>query len=293
MRKLTAIVTRERDGAMVKGILRNELQISYTLMKRLKWCDGAILLNGESVHVNAVVHAGDEVSVILHEKHLPPLSKSTLHLDVVYEDEDLLVINKPAGVAMHPKRTGDAVPDLAQAVSAHLGEGYGVHFVNRLDKGTSGLLIAAKSGYIHNCLRRALHTNALLREYRAVVEGELEQEKGSIDLPIARAENSIVRRTVRADGLPCHTEYEVLAKHGAYSLVRLLPSTGRTHQLRVHMAAIGHPLVGDWLYGKEEAELIARPALHSYALHLKHPVSGEDLDFIAPIPQDMERLMEN
>ena len=292
MRKLTYIVTREREGAMVKGVLRGELHLSYTLMKRLKWCTGAILLNGAPARVNAVVHEGDEVSVFLHEKHPASLPEEPLPLDVVYEDEDLLVINKPAGVAMHPKCTANAASDLASAVAAHLGEGYGVHFVNRLDKGTSGLLIAAKSGYVHNLLRRALHTDALRREYRAVVVGTLAQKCGEIDLPIGRAENSIVRRTVCEDGLPSHTSYEVLAENGTYSLLRLIAHTGRTHQLRVHMAAIGHPLAGDWLYGKEEAELIARPALHSFAIHFNHPVNGEELGFNVPMPKDMEKLMK-
>ena len=166
------------------------------------------------------------------------------------------------------------------------------HFVSRLDKGTSGLLIAAKSGYVHDRLRRALHSSDLQREYRAVAVGRVEPPYGVIDAPIGRAEGSIIRRCVRADGLPSLTEYETLQVNDRFTLLRLRPQTGRTHQLRVHMAYLGHPLAGDWLYGTEDKTLIARPALHSYELWFTQPVTGQELHFTAPIPQDMQRLME-
>ncbi len=239
------------------------------------------------------MHTGDAVAVVLDE---PPAAQRYepcgLPLDVVYEDDDLLVVNKPAGVAMHPRRGAPGAPDVASALVSRLGEGGAVHFVSRLDKGTSGLFIAAKTGYIHDRLRVALHTDALRREYRAVAVGRVEPGRGVIELPIGRADGSIVRRCVRADGLPSRTEYEVLAQDERFSLLRLLPCTGRTHQLRVHMSALGFPLAGDWLYGTEDKALIGRPALHSYELRFTQPVTGEALCFTAPLPEDMARLVD-
>lgn len=294
MRILTHTVLPEEEGRMVKGILRGSLQLSYTLLKSLKWRENAILLNGQSVHVNAIVHAGDVVSVALSER----TPREDLYCEniaapnIVYEDEDLLVLNKPAGIAMHPKADDAAAPSLAVMLTGYLGEGSVPHFVSRLDKGTSGLLIAAKSGYVHDRLRRALHSSELRREYRAVAVGQVTPPCGVIDAPISRADGSIIRRCVREDGLVSRTEYEVLQTTERFTLLRLRPETGRTHQLRVHMAYLGHPLAGDWLYGTEDKNLIARPALHSYELWFTQPITGQELHFTAPIPQDMQRLLE-
>ena len=294
MRILTHTVLPEEEGRMVKGILRGSLQLSYTLLKSLKWRENAILLNGQSVHVNAIVHAGDVVSVALSERtpREDLYCENTAAPNIVYEDEDLLVLNKPAGVAMHPKADDAAAPSLAAMLTGYLGEGSVPHFVSRLDKGTSGLLIAAKSGYVHDRLRRALHSSELRREYRAVAVGQVTTPRGVIDAPIGRADGSIIRRCVREDGLVSRTEYEVLQTTERFTLLRLRPETGRTHQLRVHMAYLGHPLAGDWLYGTEDKNLIARPALHSYELWFTQPITGQELHFTAPIPQDMQRLLE-
>ena len=294
MRILTHTVSPEEEGRMVKGILRGSLQLSYTLLKSLKWRENAILLNGQSVHVNAIVHAGDVVSVALSERtpREDLYCENTAAPDIVYEDEDLLVLNKPAGVAMHPKADDAAAPSLAAMLTGYLGEGSVPHFVSRLDKGTSGLLIAAKSGYVHDRLRRALHSSELRREYRAIAVGQVTPPCGVIDAPIGRADGSIIRRCVREDGLVSRTEYEVLQTTERFTLLRLRPETGRTHQLRVHMAYLGHPLAGDWLYGTEDKILIARPALHSYELWLTQPITGQELHFTVPIPQDMQRLLE-
>lgn len=294
MRILTHTVLPEEEGRMVKGILRGSLQLSYTLLKSLKWRENAILLNGQSVHVNAIVHAGDVVSVALSERtpREDLYCENTAAPNIVYEDEDLLVLNKTAGVAMHPKADDAAAPSLAVMLTGYLGEGSVPHFVSRLDKGTSGLLIAAKSGYVHDRLRRALHSSELRREYRAVAVGQVTPPRGVIDAPISRADGSIIRRCVREDGLVSRTEYEVLQTTERFTLLRLRPETGRTHQLRVHMAYLGHPLAGDWLYGTEDKNLIARPALHSYELWFTQPVTGQEMHFTAPIPQDMQRLLE-
>ena len=294
MRILTHTVLPEEEGRMVKGILRGSLQLSYTLLKSLKWRENAILLNGQSVHVNAIVHAGDVVSVALSERtpREDLYCENTAAPNIVYDDEDLLVLNKPAGVAMHPKADDAAAPSLAVMLTGYLGEGSVPHFVSRLDKGTSGLLIAAKSGYVHDRLRRALHSSELRREYRAVAVGQVTPPRGVIDAPISRADGSIIRRCVREDGLVSRTEYEVLPTTERFTLLRLRPETGRTHQLRVHMAYLGHPLAGDWLYGTEDKNLIARPALHSYELWFTQPVTGQEMHFTAPIPQDMQRLLK-
>lgn len=294
MRILTHTVLPEEEGRMVKGILRGSLQLSYTLLKSLKWRENAILLNGQSVHVNAIVHAGDVVSVALSERtpREDLYCENTAAPNIVYEDEDLLVLNKPAGVAMHPKADDAAAPSLAVMLTGYLGEGSVPHFVSRLDKGTSGLLIAAKSGYVHDRLRRALHSSELRREYRAVAVGQVTPPCGVIAAPIGRADGSIIRRCVREDGLVSRTEYEVLQTTERFTLLRLRPETGRTHQLRVHMAYLGHPLAGDWLYGTEDKNLIARPALHSYELWFTQPVTGQEMHFTASIPQDMQRLLE-
>lgn len=293
MRTLTCVVSADRDSQPLRNVLRGDLHLSCTLLKSLKWRERAILLNGSSARVNAVVRAGDVVTVALCERRAAPeLSPCELPLAVVYEDDDLLVINKPANVAMHPRRAEPDSPDIASALAAYLGNGSAAHFVSRLDKGTSGLFIAAKNGYIHDRLRVALHTDGLSREYRAVAVGRVTPERGVIDLPIGRADGSIVKREVRADGLPSRTRYEVLAQNDGFSYLRLAPQTGRTHQLRVHMAALGYPLAGDWLYGTEDRTLISRPALHSYELRFTQPVTGELLHFTAHLPEDMARLVE-
>ena len=293
MRILTYTVPPEENGRMVKGILRGDLHLSYTLLKSLKWRENAILLNGQSVHVNAIVHTGDVVSVALSERapREDLYCEHTARPNIVYEDDDLLVLNKPAGVAMHPKTDDASAPSLAAMLTGYLGEGSVPHFVSRLDKGTSGLLIAAKSGYVHDRLRRALHSDNLRREYRAVAVGRVTPDHGIIDAPIGRADGSIIRRCVRADGLPSLTEYETLQTSERFTLLRLRPQTGRTHQLRVHMAYLGYPLAGDWLYGTEDKNLIARPALHSYELWFTQPITGQEFHFTATIPQDMQRLL--
>lgn len=293
MRILTYTVPPEENSRMVKGILRGDLHLSYTLLKSLKWRENAILLNGQSVHVNAIVHTGDVVSVALSERapREDLYCEHTARPNIVYEDDDLLVLNKPAGVAMHPKTDDASAPSLAAMLTGYLGEGSVPHFVSRLDKGTSGLLIAAKSGYVHDRLRRALHSDNLRREYRAVAVGAVTPDHGVIDAPIGRADGSIIRRCVRADGLPSLTEYETLQTNERFTLLRLRLQTGRTHQLRVHMAYLGYPLAGDWLYGTEDKNLIARPALHSYELWFTQPITGQEFHFTATIPQDMQRLL--
>lgn len=202
MRTLQCTVPAAFDGRPLKHLLRGELGISSTLLKTLKWREGAILLNGAGVHVNAVVRTGDTVTVVLSER--APRETDVAPLDIplaiVCEDEDLLVLSKPAGLAMHPMSTDLAAPNLAGALVAYLGEGTVPHFVSRLDKGTSGLLIAAKSGYVHELLRRALHSEELRREYRASPSAASRRRAASSTLPSpaprARSSSAASRPTV-------------------------------------------------------------------------------------------------
>ena len=283
----------EDAGLTVRRILRQRLRFSAHAVSRLTRAEGGILVNGEPARTTRVLAPGDTVSAqsgdVRRQREAPV--PGPWPLPVVWEDEHLLIVNKLAGMTAHVSNFLPDTPTVAGALAYTRGTDFIFHAVNRLDKGTTGLMAVAKSGYVHDLLRRALHTDGFLREYRAVCIGVPRPESGVIDLPIGRDERSAVRRCVRPDGQPAVSRYEVLKTDGTRSLLRLLPQTGRTHQLRVHMAAIGCPLAGDWLYGQEDPELISRPALHSARMALRHPVTGEALEFTAPLPEDMARLL--
>ena len=293
MRVLTYTVTEQDTGRHLRYVLRAKLRLSYTLMKSLKWRQGTILLNGQPCTVAATVRAGDVVTVNVTDeeplsRHITPVN---FPLDILFEDDDLLIINKPAGIAVHSAALTAETVTVAGAVAHYLGGG-AFHPVNRLDKGVSGIMVIAKNGHAHDLGMKLLHTDDFRREYRGICLGVPSPAAGTIDLPIGRDETSAVKRRIDPEGLESHTEYEVLAEHDGRALLRLRPLTGRTHQLRLHCAAIGHPLVGDWLYGTEDKDLISRPALHSCELWLTHPVTGENLHLIAPLPDDMEQLLQ-
>ena len=288
MRILTYTAAADDSGKNVRQLLRGELHLSYTLLKSLKWRSGAILLNGQPCTVAAIVREGDVLTVNVSDtdtlsRHITPVDYP---LDILYEDADLLILNKPAHIAVH---STDPVT-VAGAVAHHLAGG-AFHPVNRLDKGVTGIMVVAKSGHVHGLLMRQLHTDTFRREYLAVCEGIPTPSDGTIDLPIGRDESSILKRRIDPNGLESHTVYETIQVSGNRTLLRLRPLTGRTHQLRLHCAAIGHPLVGDWLYGTEDKALIDRPALHSHELWLTHPITGQTLHLIAPLPEDMQRLL--
>lgn len=294
MRTRSLTIDESLSGRTVGSVLSDRLLLSATLIRRLKRRETGILLNGARAFTTARVRAGDVLTAEIGDEAAPTARPMPMPLSVIYEDEDLLVIDKPAGIAVHPGRDPDEVT-LENALAAYLGAGETAHPVSRLDRGTTGLMTIAKSGYVHELLRRQLHTDAFRREYCGVCTGRIEPPEGTIALPIGFAEGSHYQRAVTTDGAPSSTGYETLevldTPGGQISLLRLLPHTGRTHQLRVHLAAIGHPLVGDWLYGREEPERIARPALHSCALYLTQPLTGERLHLLAPLPADMARLL--
>ena len=290
---ITRTIPAEEDGSTVRHILKAKLHFSSHAISRLTRTENGILVNGSHARTTFVLHTGDVLTVETGD-HRPPkveVIPGDWPLPIVWEDGHLLVVDKPAGMTAHASNFLPDTPTVAGALAWSRGTDFVFHSVNRLDKGTTGLMVVAKSGYVHDLLRRSLHTSRFLREYRAVCVGCPEPTRGTIDAPIGRDETSTIARMVRPDGQSAVSHYEVLSSSNGLSLVKLLPETGRTHQLRVHMASIGHPLAGDWLYGTEDPDLIARPALHSYALTLTHPVTGEILHLTAPVPEDMARLV--
>ena len=292
MRVLTHTVIEAEAGQPVKQLLLHLWGISGSFLSRLKFRQ-AITVNGAPVTVRFVPRPGDVLAADVSDlpgehPHIRPVD---FPLDILYEDEDLLLINKPAGIAVHPAALTEETATIAGA-AAHYLHSESFHAVNRLDRGTTGVMAVAKTGFIHARCMAMLHTDDFRREYRAVCEGIPSPAEGDIDLPIGRAESSLLKRQTDPLGQPAHTHYEVLAASQGRALLRLTPTTGRTHQLRVHMAAIGHPLTGDWLYGTEDRALIARPALHSYHLRMMHPLTGAVIDVTAPLPEDMQRLLK-
>lgn len=288
---VTFTVPPEFEGYKLGNLLHHQLGISSSQIKSAKW-DGRIRVNGENVYVSYCVHTGDliqfEDAPVIPKYAVAPM---TLHLNIPYEDDDLLVIDKPAGIATSSslKYPDDA---LENAVFSYLGcpQDFLFRPVNRLDKGTSGLMVAAKNPITQHALQSILHTSDFLRSYLAVTDGIPAALSGIIDLPIAKAEGPTIRREVRSDGKPSVTKYEVLSTHGNRALVRLILETGRTHQIRVHLSAIGCPVFGDFLYGSESDELKGRFALHSEHIILRLP-SGRVLDITSPLPEPLKRLL--
>ena len=283
----------EDEGATVRHILKAGLHFSSHAISRLTRTENGILVNGEHARTTQVLRAGDVLTVDTGDHRPPkaPIQPGNWPLPVVWEDDHLLVVDKPAGMTAHASNFLPDTPTVAGALAYTRGGDFIFHPVNRLDKGTTGLMVVAKSGYVHDLLRRSLHTDRFYREYRAICVGSPWPEAGIIDAPIGRDMESTVRRCVRPDGSPAVSRYQVLTERGGLSLVRLVPETGRTHQLRVHMASIGCPLAGDWLYGREAPALLGRPALQSPRRELRHPVTGEELRVKSPLPPDMTRLV--
>lgn len=292
MAALELVVDRIQAGRTVKSLLKQELGLSTALTNRLKRTETGLMVNGTRVFTNAVLQEGDRLTVDLDAAERGSgLAPVPVDLDVVYEDEHLLLINKSAPLDSIPSSLAPGEPSVAAGLAYYLGDGTSVHLVNRLDKGTTGLMAAAKNAYVHECLRRQMHTPDFQRTYLAVCLTGPGKQSGRIELPIGRAPGSAIQRQIDRSGKPAVTDYRVIERTGRFSLVELTPRTGRTHQLRVHMAALGCPLAGDWLYGKEDRALILRPALHAYRLAMVHPVTGERLSLEAALPEDMRKLL--
>ena len=294
-RRLTLAVTPGMDGRTVDSLLRKELGLSGTLVKRAKWLEDGILLDGKPVAVNVKAAAGQELSVVVEDAGNGVVVPSEGPVDVVYEDEDIFVVTKAPGVSVHPGpgHWDDTLGNFILGRYRAQGSDAGFHPVHRLDKGTSGLIVIAKHPHAQEKLKQQLHTGAFRRVYLAVCDGIPQPSQGVVDAPIGRADGSILRREVRPDGLEARTRYETLETANGRALLRLTLDTGRTHQIRVHMTHLGYPLTGDFLYGTENQELISRPALHSAELEIKHPVTGEGIRLRCELPEDMRKLIIN
>lgn len=289
MKFLSKTVTEQDAGRSVADVLTEAFGVSESYLRRLKRRPGSLLKNGEPVYTTRAVGAGDVVSFDPSDPMKLPIRPIPSPLSIVYEDEWLLVLDKPKGIGVHPDRDPDA-PSLENALAAYLKGTDNPHPVSRLDKGTTGLLTIAKSGYVHARMKAIQHAGAFQKTYLAIVCGVPKEPRFVIDAPIGFAEGSRYQHTVRPDGAEAQSECEVLRVFGEMSLVRLMPRTGRTHQLRVHMAYAGFPLLGDWLYG-ERSERIDRPALHAAELTFAHPVTGETVSLSVPLPEDMRSIL--
>ena len=289
-RRLELVVTPELAGVKVDTLLKRHLHLSGTVVRRVKWLEDGILVDGVRVNTRFCPAAGQVLSVRLSD----PVRNSGIvpapgPLDIVHEDDDLIVLNKAAGVPVHPGpgHFSDTLGNFLVDYYEKTGQEADFHPVHRLDRGTSGLLVAAKHPHAQEVLKNQLHTEDFRRVYLAVCEGVPAPPSGVIDAPLGPRPGSLMEQMVRPDGRPARTKYGVLRRWGGRALVSLELETGRTHQIRVHMAHIGHPLTGDFLYGTEDRALICRPALHSGYLSFRHPLSGETMQFSVPLPEDI------
>lgn len=293
MRVLTAIAAEADAGRKVKYFVRGGMGVSYRQFSALK-ARGGLLVNGAAVHANRELRPGDVVTVLLEDGAREAAAPEEGPVAVVYEDEDLLILDKPAPLATQcsPRQPGGTLENrLAWRYRDRPG-GFVFRPLNRLDKGTSGLMAAALNAHATQRLQRQLHTPDFMREYLAVAEGRMEGE-GVIDAPIAKEAAATVRRVIDYEnGKPAVTRYRVERTGGGRSLVRLRLETGRTHQIRVHLAHLGHPVAGDFLYGSEDPCLPGRFALHSARLCLVHPVTGEAMAWESPLPEALAKLLE-
>ena len=292
-RRLTLTVSPAQADRKVDDLLRGPLALSGTVVKRARRLEDGILLDGVRAAAGDRVQAGQALSVVVGDTEVSgAIVPAPGPLNIVYRDQDVLVLNKAPGVAVHPGpgHHTDTVGNFLMDYYRKEGILADFHPVHRLDRGTSGLLLVALHGHAQEVLKEQLHTPSFRRVYLAVCEGVPEPLSGVIDAPIGRLEGSVLARTVRPDGQRAVTRYQTLGTGHGRALVRLELETGRTHQIRVHMAHIGHPLTGDFLYGTEDPALIPRPALHAAELAFNHPITGRPMAFTAPLPQDMAVL---
>lgn len=294
-RRLALTVTPAQSGEKIDTLLRRELHLSGTVIRRVKWLENGILLDGARAITGQRVAAGQELSVLISD----PDPKCDMiptpgPLDIVYEDADILVLNKAPGLSVHPGpgHFDDTLCNHIAWYYRQTGLLADIHLVHRLDRGTSGLIVVAKHSHAQERLKLQLHTPAFRRIYLAVCDGVPQPSEGLVDAPIGPVPSSLIARQVDQAGQWARTRYQVLRTTNGRSLVELELDSGRTHQIRVHMAHLGCPLTGDFLYGTEDQSLITRPALHSAQLFLTHPVTGESLHWQLPLPVDMAALLD-
>lgn len=287
------VITEKEEGITIKEFLQRK-NLSKRALTEIKLHGGDLLINGSHVTVRHLLQKSDCLTVIFPvEEVSPSLLVEKIPLNIIYEDEMLLVVNKPAFMNTIPSRE-HPVGSLANALMGYyenIGLTASPHIVTRLDRNTSGLVLIAKHRHIHHLLSESQKRKHMKREYEAIVEGTVLLNAGTIEAPIGRKKDSIIERTVVEDGQYACTHYQVLTRLANMTHVKLQLETGRTHQIRVHMAHIGHPLVGDGLYGGG-TEYLNRQALHCRRLCFLHPMLGEKMEFTASRPSDLETLLK-
>ncbi|WP_018133408.1 RluA family pseudouridine synthase [Effusibacillus pohliae] len=286
------IIQPEQEGMALQEILTGQMKISRRMIQKLTRTKG-ILYNGKPTFLKRPVKAGHVVQVAAEVSNRQTLLPQPIPFGILYEDQEILVINKPAGINVHPIHSGQT-DTLANGIAWHMREqglAAPVRLVHRLDRDTSGILIVGKSAFAHQHLDRQLRERKLMRRYLALVEGEVEEEQGTLAYPIGRDPENPVKRKVRQDGEPAVTHFWLREKWKGASLLELSLETGRTHQIRVHLAHHGYPVLGDRQYGHPSL-LIKRQALHAFRLSFTHPRTGAPLELEAPLAEDMAAAIE-
>lgn len=281
MRKISFVINEKNDGNEIRRFLRN-FGVSAALLTRLKHTPNGIMKNGQFVLAKEIVHTGDVVDICIESKgHMP--QPTDMDIEIAYEDEDIIVLNKPPFLPVHESRNhiGDT---LSNFVAFHLDEDTSFRAVFRLDRDTSGLVLVAK----HELSASKL-AGKIDKDYYAVVSGIIDCD-GTVDAPITRCGDSIIRRKVDESGEHAVTHYYPVSTRDGNTLVRFKLETGRTHQIRVHMEHIGHTLLGDTLYDGDDI-LINRQALHCKDLYFVHPITGENMHITSNFPDDMKEVI--
>lgn len=291
-RYFTYIIKPEESGITIKDYLKKK-SFSHALIANLKKYEDGIMVNGVRKYTDHHLVSDDELNVCIREK--PTVSRimaTELKLSVLYEDEDLMVVDKQAGIPIHPSRLNNT-ETLANAVANYLTD-KGIdpvfHCINRLDKDTSGLTIIAKNMYAASLLSEMIRIRTIRRDYLAICEGIFRNKQGSVCAPITRNGTSMIRYVDHENGEYAETDYQVTGEGNGLSLVKLTLKTGKTHQIRVHMKHIGHPLIGDRLYNPDN-RIMERQALHAQKLTFTHPVTGMNISITSDIPADMESVI--
>lgn len=292
-RTIEYTIPKSQNGLRVEQFLRRK-GYSRQNLTEIKRMPQSILVNGIHYYMRQTLAAGDHLQVCICEtessEKIPPVK---LPLNIVYEDEDILVINKPAGMPIHPSMK-NYYNSLANALAWYY-QDQGKPFIfrcsNRLDRDTSGLTVISKHLVSASIMANMTKKRLVHREYLAIVKGDLTPPAGTITAPLSRKEGSIIERTVDFDhGEEAITHYKLVKKENRHSLVSLQLETGRTHQIRIHMKYLGYPLIGDYLYNPD-MEHITRQALHSYHMEFPHPITGQKMTFTAPLPPDMSAII--